>query len=487
MDEIQRLNRREALGMLGLGTAATLGAGPMSWGGRGSGGDRPKSIIFMVSDGMSIGVPSLAEPFSQLVRSGGTNYWELLRSGSVSRGFLDMASADSLVTDSAAAVSSWATGERINNGTINVSPDGRRLTPIGRLAHQVGKRVGLVTTARITHATPAGFVANATDRNREYDIAPQYLEEEIDILLGGGRRQFDATFRPDRVDLVSAFRERGYSFFDSRESLFAGGGARRERMVGLFAGDHLPFSIDRNESEELKKSVPTLAEMTKAALESLVQHPGGFLLQVEGGRVDHAAHSNDAGALLWDQLAFDDAIGVVLEFLKDRPDTLVVVTTDHGNGNPGLNGVGAWYAQSTQAFERLADAKASYGRLRAEIVRKRAAATGAGVDRSAVHDVFAHQLRIDMEDGEAAIISRMMDGEFPDEPSHQQRNVVGIVGQIVGNYTGIGWTGVSHTADLVLMAAAGAGRSRFSGLQRNTDVFTHLVELLGVGAGAAHS
>jgi len=483
---------------MGVGTAATAGM----LGRRGYVGnsarrpdhgriERPKSIIFMVSDGMSAGVPSLAEPFSQLVRSTGTYYWGLLRSESVARGFLDMASANSLVTDSAAAVSSWSTGERINNGKINVSPDGRKLTPIGRLVHQTGKRVGLVTTTRITHATPAGFVANATDRNREFDISPQYLEEEVDVLLGGGRRQFDGALRPDGVGLISSFREKGYSILDSRDSLIRGGNASGERMLGLFGLDHLPFSIDRNANEELKKSVPTLAEMTRAALASLVQHSGGFLLQVEGGRIDHAAHSNDAGALLWDQLAFDDAIGVVLEFLKDQPDTLVVVTTDHGNANPGLNGVGAWYAESTQAFERLADAKASYGRLRSEILRKRATA---GAERKAttsvVHEVFARRLGIDLEDGEVAIISRMMDGEFPDEPSHQQRNIVGIVGQILGNYTGIGWTGVSHTADLVMTVAAGAGRSRFAGLQRNTDVFKHLAELLGVRSavtGAAHS
>src|SRR4029434_4694557 len=109
------------------------------------------------------------------------------------------------------------------------------------------------------------------------------------------------------------------------------------RVLGLFWSDHLPYTIDRNREPAMQSRVPTLAEMTSSALQNLSHSPDGFLLQVEGGRVDHAAHDNDAASMLHDQLAFDDAIGVALEFAKEHGDTLVIITTDHGTGNPGLS------------------------------------------------------------------------------------------------------------------------------------------------------
>jgi alkaline phosphatase len=117
-------------------------------------------------------------------------------------------------------------------------------------------------------------------------------------------------------------------------------GARPQKVLGLFYDSHLPYTIDHIHSDALKRTVPTLAEMTRKALEILGDAPNGFLLQVEGGRVDHAAHANDAASIMWDQLAFDDAVEVVYEFVAKRDDTLMIVTSDHGNANPGLNGMG---------------------------------------------------------------------------------------------------------------------------------------------------
>ncbi|MDY7109537.1 MAG: alkaline phosphatase, partial [Planctomycetota bacterium] len=117
-----------------------------------------RNIIFMVSDGMSPGVPELAESFSQLVRGRSTNWHELARDPRTSRGYLQTGSLSSMVTDSAAASTAWASGSRAFNGALNVLPDGTRLTPVGRLARTAGRALGLVTTTTITHATPAGFV-----------------------------------------------------------------------------------------------------------------------------------------------------------------------------------------------------------------------------------------------------------------------------------------------------------------------------------------
>src|SRR5690606_13249345 len=144
-----------------------------------------------------------------------------------------------------------------------------------------------VTTTRITHATPAAFIANVPDRGREDDVARQMLERGVDVALGGGARHF----APERLAA-----QRGLRVVRTRDELL-GLDAAPGPVLGLFARSHMPYTLDRSESE------PTLAEMARAALERLERHGGGFIVQIEGGRVDQAAHNNDAGAMVADQLA----------------------------------------------------------------------------------------------------------------------------------------------------------------------------------------
>jgi alkaline phosphatase len=309
---------------------------------------------------MSAGVPSLANEFGKLVRGKGSFWYQLLQNSEATLGFFDMASLNSLVTDSASAASAWGSGSRIFNGQINVLPDGTRLTPIAQLVKQAGKKVGLVTTTRITHATPAGFAAVQPQRDDEDDIAPQYLNV-VDVLMGGGLRHYAPNRRKDGKDLIKTYQDAGYTYWNTREQILES--TRPEKVLGLFSDSHLPYTVDHLHSDALRRTVPTLAEMTRKALEILSNAPNGFLLQIEGGRVDHAAHANDAAGIMWDQLAFDDAVEIAYEFVAKRTDTLLIVTSDHGNSNPGLNGIGSEYEESNRAFALLQHAKCSFEEL----------------------------------------------------------------------------------------------------------------------------
>ncbi len=458
---------RQVAGGLGAGlSVGSLDAAP-----RRRDGEGPRNIIFMVSDGMSLGVPTLADPFSRMVRGTGTTWWALAARDDVSRGWLDMRSLDSLVTDSAAAASSWGSGSRVGNGTVNVLPDGTRLTPVADVARAARKRVGLVTTTTVTHATPAGFGASEPDRDSEEQIAVQYLDR-IDIVLGGGRKFFDGTTRRDRRPLSKDFAAQGYATWTTRDQLIAGG--LHSRALGLFWDGHLPYAIDRRQDAAMGRDVPTLAEMTKAALAMLDRAPEGFLLQVEGGRVDHAAHANDAAAILWEQLEFDDAVEAALVFAQSRGDTLVVVTTDHGNSNPGLIGLGSDYTQSDAAFARLVSARASYGTLRSTLQRS----SRGRVKPEAIRAGIEHWLGPAVSTQQARTVS---DAMF-DQAKGRGRatiNVDRLLGQVLGEYTGIGWTGTTHTADLAPVMAVGPGQHHFDGLMPNTDVFAALAALMG--------
>ena len=437
-------------------------------------GPEIRNIIFMVADGMSAGVPSMAEILSRQVRGTGTHWYELQQHPHSARGYFETHALNSLVTDSSAAASAWGSGSRVFNGAVNKLPDGTKLTPVATLVKSIGKRVGLVTTTTITHATPAGFAAVEKSRSSESDIAEQYLDV-VDVLMGGGIEFFKAGSRADKKDLLDAFHAKGYLHWNHRRQMMAANPPAK--ILGLFDTGHLPYAIDRNRQEKVAEQVPTLAEMTRAALDSLAAAPNGFLLQVEGGRVDHAAHANDAAALLWEQLTFDDAIGVVRQFVGSHPDTLVVITTDHGNSNPGLRGMGNGYTGTDECFERLAGVGASFEAIQAELKR---AAGDAGASRDTAMGVIRAMCGIELTADEAEVIASMMKGKLPYEANKQQANAHGLLGQILSNHTGVAFNGTGHTEDLAPVIAFGAGREQMAGLMRNTDAFERITAAFGI-------
>lgn len=436
-----------------------------------------RNIIFMIADGMSASVPALAQDLSKLVRHADTNWHRLALDARTTHGLFDMASLNSPVTDSAAAASAWATGSRIFNTALNVLPDGTKLTPVGVLAKEAGRGVGLVTTTRITHATPAAFAAVASSRDDEDQIAPQYLGV-ADVLLGGGSRHFDPTLRADRRDLLADFGDAGYATCSTRDELRAD--TTSKRVLGLFDANHLPYTIDCNREASLQARVPALAEMTRAALERLASLPNGFLLQIEGGRVDHAAHNNDGPAMIWDQLAFDDAIGVVMEFRAKHPDTLVVITSDHGCGNPGLNGLGLEYEQSGRYFEKVASATASFEAMDQRLRAASFEATGAPPTAEQILEALQWGTGLTVDARHGALIADVLAGKPPPELNMMEANIYGVVAQIVGNHNGLAWTGIVHTSDWTLCMAVGPGSERFAGLLKNTDAYQHMTALLGI-------
>ena len=459
--------RRDWLKAAGLGGAAAIfGTAQAAT----SPAKKVRGVVFMVSDGMSPGVLTLAEAWSRLTRKRGTRWWELINEPTAARGLMDTAAANSLVTDSAAASSAWGGGQRVNNGAINIATDGREITPIAAILKKQSKaRIGLVTTATVTHATPAGFAASVSARKDENAISPQYLDR-VDVILGGGSGYFDPKLRPDKRDLAADFNKAGYQILSRRDELLA---ARGGKLLGTFTRGHLPFSIDRDHNPELAARVPTLTEMATAALSRFLEGDKPFLLQVEGARIDHAAHLNDIGGLLGDQLAFDDALAAVLAMTAGRDDILVVATSDHGNSNPGLCGMGNGYAESTQRFERITRFKASHERIFSEWNK-----LGNG-DTAQLASLIERHLQLTLKKDEIEALITILGKRDVVEWNHQLEKPEGLLGQITGNHTGIGWNGTTHTSDYTLVSATGPQADRFSGIVKNSDVFGHLVEMLG--------
>ncbi len=311
-------------------------------------GKRAKNIIFMVSDGMSQGTLTMAD--EMLMRRDGrhSNWIQMYRDNRLVRSMMDTSSASSIVTDSAAGGSAWGGGMRINNGALNVGPNGERPVPILQKFQKAGKAVGCVTTVPITHATPASFCINNNSRKGQPEIAAQYLPLKFDVMMGGGLEHFTAAGREDKRDLFQEFRDGGYAVALDKTAVAAAD--TQKPLLGVFYKDALPYTVDHLNSSVHKATIPTLAEMTTVAIDRMKNNPNGFVMQVEGGKVDWAAHGNDVAGLIFDQIAFDDAVKVAIDFAAQDGETLVIMTTDHGNANPGL----FYGAAANDNFDRLA-------------------------------------------------------------------------------------------------------------------------------------
>lgn len=423
-----------------------------------------KNVIFLVSDGMSAATLQMTDTLLKRMEGRTSNWIQLYDEDYSNRALMDMASADRLVTGSAAASSSWGSGHRVKNGVVNVGENGEEYKAILPIFKDAGKATGLVTTTEITHATPAGFVANVEQRGMQETIAEQYLEHEIDLLFGGGNRHYAPEMRDDGKDMYEEHRKKGYSIVRTKPELSAMS-ELPDKILGIFFDGHLPYSLDLKNNRDLSNEVPTLAELTDKALQRLSRSQDGFILQVEGGRVDHAAHGNDVGGMLFDQAVFDDAISIVLKFAVERDDTLVIVTTDHGNANPGFSGAPNdqfdkifKFSYTNDWIHRDLNADSTINQIRDRVE----AATNFGITR---------------QEGEAYL--KAIKGDY--EPVYKRMSSRGaVLGQILANYTQVNWISGSHTSDYVELVSFGPGSEALQGFVRNTDLFEVMVSAAGV-------
>ena len=323
-----------------------------------------KNVILFIGDGMG----PVAVTASRIYKYG--------EAGSLAMDTMPRAariktfSLDAQTTDSAPSMAAYMTGVKTRNDVIAMDGATKTFTPstdasvtpnvrsavnncpaTGNGAPSVtvleqaiakGKATGVVSTARLTHATPAATYAHVCNRDAEYEIARQAtpggagfnaaLGKGIDVLLGGISyywRPHNPTTnprgRPDGRDLVAELQARGYNAASDFTSFNAAG--TDKPLIGLFdqalAEGHMPYELDR-----IPADVPSLAQMTSKSIDILSKNPNGYFLMVEGGRIDHALHGNNAKRALADTIAFDDAIKAALGKV-DLANTLIVVTADH--------------------------------------------------------------------------------------------------------------------------------------------------------------
>ncbi|ABQ06204.1 alkaline phosphatase [Flavobacterium johnsoniae] len=424
---------------------------------------KAKNIIFLISDGMSTGTLQMANLYSQNILNKNGNWMNLYAENKVSRALMDTASASSAVTDSAAASSSFGGGYRVRNGVLNVGPNGEKYLPIWQKFKNAGKKAGCVTTVTITHATPAGFCVNSDSRNAENEIAEMYAGLGLDVLMGGGDEFFNPDKRSDKKDIYKIYQEKGYKVVKDKTEL--GNLKKGAKTLGVFSTGALPYSIDRTNIPELQHT-PTLAEMSKAAIDQMKDHKDGFVLLIEGGKVDWAAHANDIAALIHDQLAFDEAVKTAIDFAEKDTETLVIITTDHGNANPGL----IYGTDATKKFNSIADYKYTN-----EYILN---AIHSNFNLQQIKDWIYQTNKISLSDQEAQHLLDFYSGleKMEDGLYNYKKLPFKAYSEIQKKHNNIGWISMDHSGDYVELAAFGPGSELLKPFVKNTDMHYLMLE-----------
>lgn len=337
----------------GLIAASTVALVFAASAGEASAHGRAKNVVLFIGDGMGISTIGATRVFS--VGVDGNLVMDQFPHSALSR----TADADHITPDSASTMTSMITGVNANSGVIgfgaetefadfNGDGDGAALPTALEQAKQKGLAVGVVSTARVTHATPAACYSHINNRDEESAIALQALPSDptfnpalaggLDLILGGGRQYFlpaevvdeegGAGSRTDGRDLRTEFQAAGYSYVWNSAG-FEGLTASNLPVLGLFERGHMEYEVDRPTD---LGGEPALKDLALKATQLLDERAGenGFFLMVEGGRIDHAHHAGNAFRALHDAEALDEAIGAVLAAV-DLRETLVLVTADHSH------------------------------------------------------------------------------------------------------------------------------------------------------------
>ena len=276
-------------------------------------GKTPKNIIFMIGDGMGL---------EQVSTAWTANRGELNMEQMPYVGLQRTYCLNWLVTDSAAAGTALASGNKTNKGMIATLPDGTELDTMMDFAKRAGKRTGVVVVCRLNDATPATFCCNNIDRDEAEEITADYLDCGVDFIAGGGM-DYWRTKRTDGRDIFAEIGQKGYNTYESVEALM---GAEELPVAAVVAPLELPSALSGERGDMFR-------QMTAKSLEMLSKdNDEGFVLMVEGSCIDDWLHANRVDAAVEEILDFDRVVGDGLQWAEKDGETLVVVTADHATG-----------------------------------------------------------------------------------------------------------------------------------------------------------
>uniref|UniRef100_A0A7S1VQC7 Alkaline phosphatase n=1 Tax=Sexangularia sp. CB-2014 TaxID=1486929 RepID=A0A7S1VQC7_9EUKA len=367
-------------------------------------------------------------------------------------------SANSWVTDSAAAATAYSCAIKTHNARVAVDGDGRSCrTVLEALKEDRGFATGLVATSRLTHATPAAFAAHVANRGDEAAIATDMTRPGLlDVAFGGGLGYLTPSLIADRRPDAA--------FVTTPAQLAA---TTTTPVFGLFGSGHLDYELDR--TEDAQPSLTTMATKAMSLLQARVDDGSvpGFFLLVEGSRIDHAGHRNDAAAHVGEAIEYSRTVAAVVAHAEAHPGTLVVAVSDHETGGMtlGRDGTYAWYPEVLLQVHASADVT---GARLGSTFTPTDNATDAE-ENDALRAAIAPYLSFSLSESEASSLRASL---AAGQGGTAVRNLVNARARI-------GWTSGGHTGVDVPVHAFGGGDT-FRGSMEDIEIGRRMAQLVGV-------
>ena len=420
---------------------------------------KAKNVIMLIADGMSTEGITLARQ-----TKGGNLAMDEISVGSVITSW-----ANGPITDSAPGGTVYAAGEKTNNKYIGTSVNDTPIASIVEGAESIGKATGIIATSEITHATPADFTAHTNNRKHYNQILQQQINQDMEVVLGGGFNKpsgFTSEVSTDEFaayyeDQVNNIKEEGFDFITTKDELDNYDG---DKLWGSFADADLKYDFDRQSDNDNVQ--PSLAEMTDKAIEVLNKDEDGFFLMVEGSKVDWAAHANNTVGIVSDILAFDEAVEAAVNFAKEDGNTVVVVTTDHGNS--GITIGSNYYNDNIGSYDKATYSNTTDLLKNATITEERFDEISSGKSDAEIKALALEYYGIDLTAEELAIVK----GE------QGEGRQVGIR-EVIARRVGIGYTTGGHTGEQIYLGVyAPSDVELLEGVVDNTEVNKYMQRVL---------
>ena len=449
---------------------------------------QPKYVFYFIGDGMGVNQVLGTEMYQSELK-GEIGVTPLLFTQFPYATVAHTFSASNGVTDSAAAGTALATGNKTKNGAIGVNKDMAEVNSVAVWAKNNGYKVGVSTSVSIDHATPASFYAHENSRNNSYQIGLDLIESNFDFYAGSdfvnpnNKNAKDGKTYESLYDLTAKAGytlARGYKDYQKKAK-------KAEKMI-LFQSEaasakdngSIPYAIDR------QKGDMTLSEITRAGINFLSKNnEKGFFLMVEGGKIDWACHSNDGATALTEVQDFDNAIKVAYEFYEQHPEeTLIVITADHETGGMSL-GTGS-YDLNLQALKEQKVSENGFTSILNGLRKKYKNQVSWEVVKQALKDNVGFWGNVKLNEKQEARLKAVYDKTFGNQPVDLEKSeylhnepLAGEAKRILNSIARIGWNSGGHSAGFVPVFAIGANAQLFQGRFNNTEIPVKIAEAAG--------
>lgn len=443
-----------------------------------------KYVFYFIGDGMGVNQVNGTEMYQAEFQKGIIGVEPLLFTqfpvGTMATTF----SATNSVTDSAAAGTALATGEKTYNHAISVDVDKNPLQTVAEKAKKAGKKVGVTTSVSVDHATPASFYAHQPDRDMYYEIALDLPKANFDFYAGGGFLKPNTTFdKKEAPSIFPIFEQAGYTVARGYQD-YKDKAAKADKMILIQREganpSYLPYALDRKEGDL------TLAQITESAIDFLTKGKDkGFFLMVEGGKIDWACHANDAATVFNEVKGMDDAIKVAYEFYKKHPkETLIVVTADHetgglvlGTGRYALNLKALQYQKnSTDVLsQRISDLRKAKGNKVTWEDMKALLAEEMGFWKQLPLS-WSQERKLRDEFEKSFVKNKVV---FAESMYSKSEPMAACAKEVMNEMAMVGWVSGGHSAGFVPVFAVGAGSHLFGGKIDNTEIPKRIAKAAG--------